>query len=473
LHPQQRGANDIHSPLRGLLDYTSPIKASSTYAAGLLNNKFDDVVNTIKQLTGIDLSTVVALTDDIAVALHFGDAAAWTTWFNNVIAFFNEVDFLSPTFDPQAAWNTFATDFLEPFGIVLTPSSPIDASKIFGQIFPWLIGPVPQAAVTSATQNVLWNPGFNGPSSLSGVTGAISWDGTVYYTDPADPAPPASRGSAKYLCDGYPNAIRSNPIAVAADQTVAITVEVAASADIVSTGTPIQLWAIPYVGTAEQPHVLLGQWAPPTGATTNWTGLPAGAHAGQYSVTYPPTGPLPAGVSTVKIRVAVDGTATTGTVWWSGAKADVLGGVIATIQSDMNDLSAEQAAGATAFQTMINSWETTLANGSLSFSTKLSQMEAAWSTYQQTAQDVASAEVITIGSIINGLLNWNTTTGMLPPTSVAAVGAGANLGSDVSTNASALNQIGDILTGGSVTAINTAVANVIPGSIASAAHGTG
>lgn len=63
MFPQQRGGNDVHSPLRGLLDFTSPLDDTVQQAGDQIRGKIDDVVAFISETTGIDLSGVNALLD--------------------------------------------------------------------------------------------------------------------------------------------------------------------------------------------------------------------------------------------------------------------------------------------------------------------------------------------------------------------------------------------------------------------------
>lgn len=56
LYPSKRGLNDVHSPVRGLLDYTSPMDAVAREAGDMIRQKIEDVVTWIKNTTGIDLT---------------------------------------------------------------------------------------------------------------------------------------------------------------------------------------------------------------------------------------------------------------------------------------------------------------------------------------------------------------------------------------------------------------------------------
>jgi hypothetical protein len=188
LFPARRGRDDTHSPLKNLLDWTSPMDMTARDAGGRVNSAIDaavsqavdETVQWIKDNTGIDLSNIVALTDLIAQQLHFGDTDYWNAWFDNLTRMFDDLDFTSPNFNPAESWNIFVSTFLAPLGIVLTPSSPLDASKLLGQLFPGLFSNVPSTAITDADANLLTNGGFVGAIAVVGG-GVWVLDQHVYY----------------------------------------------------------------------------------------------------------------------------------------------------------------------------------------------------------------------------------------------------------------------------------------------------
>ncbi|WP_113963534.1 hypothetical protein [Mycobacterium shimoidei] len=91
---------------------------------------------------------------------------------------------------------------------------------------------------------------------------------------------------------------------------------------------------------------------------------------------------------------------------------------LTSLQSGLNDLQEAQQAGAQAFQTLADSWRTTLTDATLSWATKLSQLESAWSTYQQQAQNVASEQIVTLAQIFSGLLGINIENGLTYPSQI-------------------------------------------------------
>jgi hypothetical protein len=111
------------------------------------------------------------------------------------------------------------------------------------------------------------------------------------------------------------------------------------------------------------------------------------------------------------------------------------------LQTGFADLQSESNDQQAAWRTMISSWETTLANGALSWTTKIAQMETAFSTYQQAAQGVASAQVITLTSIVNGLIGINPTTGLTPKVQIE--GLNTSLSQLAAATAGDTNNSGD------------------------------
>lgn len=519
LYPDRRGKDDTHSPLKNLIDYSSPMDMTVRDAAGRVNltidskvtEAIDNTIQWIKDNTGIDLTDIVALTDLIAQELHFGDTAYWTTWFDNLTRMFDDLDFTSPDFNPTDAWNIFANTFLAPLGIVLTPTSPLDASKLLGQLFPGLFSNVPSTAITDADANLLWNGGFVGAIA---VVGGGVWvrDEHVYYLVDGEDA--LTAGSVRVTADGTTKELLSNAVTVGntqqdqivPGQKLAYEVDVLTSG-LTGAGTPVQMGIQTNLSSTT-----LYQSMPAGTDLTHWRNAPAGAKVATLTADYEV--PDDGSVTWVRMSLVLDQSATAGNVWWDKASEKLTGGLIAdlqagyndlhddavagaaadaafltavkasfddnvgdwaglladlttayqtwtttktgllsseiatitdmlnelmgidpatgfispakvagleALQSDFDDLSTESATQTAAWGTMIASWQTTLANGALDWTTKLSQMEAAFSTYQQVAQDVASASVITLTAIINGLLGIDPTTGMTPQTQVVGL----------------------------------------------------
>jgi hypothetical protein len=510
LFPARRGRDDTHSPLKNLLDWTSPMDMTARDAGGRVNSAIeaavsqavDETVQWIKDNTGIDLSNIVALTDLIAQQLHFGDTDYWNAWFDNLTRMFDDLDFTSPNFNPAESWNIFVSTFLAPLGIVLTPSSPLDASKLLGQLFPGLFSNVPSTAITDADANLLTNGGFVGAIAVVGG-GVWVLDQHVYYLVPGEDA--LTAGSVRVTADGTAKELRSNAVTVGITQNdqirpgqkLAYSVDVLASG-LTGAGTPVRMVAVTNLSSST-----LAQSMPAGTDLTHWRNAPAGAKSATLTANY--TVPDDGSVTWVRMGLVLDQSATVGaSVWWDQASEKLTGGLISDLQAGYSDLHddavANQAADAafltavkaaidthpgdwpglmaalsTAYQTwtttksglasaaiatlttmlnellgispttgtiatskvdglddlntdfaalqtesatqqaawgtMMASWKATLNNGALDWPTKISQLESAFSTYQQVAQGVASAQVITVTSIINGLLGIDPATG--------------------------------------------------------------
>jgi hypothetical protein len=463
--PQDRGGSDIRWPTRNLLDYTQPLNDTAVEAGRRITNQIAAASDQGGQQASNQ--TITALLQQLGIGVVIGDSA--TNQLGNYLA------------------------------QLLTPNSALNASNLWGLLPPGTLGPVPATSITAAQINPLWNPNFEGAVSMGAADG-WTWDNVTYYPPPG-PAPFYPVGSAKVGADGRTHVLKSNPFAVAANQTVAFSVPVLGT-NLVATGNPIQISVVQYlddtiVGTQDIQAV-----PAPIGPTTGWVAPPAGSHgtllAGSYIV------PIDHTVNKIRLLLTLTSTATAGVARYGAVGVTITGGVIATLQDGLNSLNLDSAAATQAaanFQTalldaitehaddwgamyaaisaayttyatttadlaanevatigqilnamlginpatgtiapakvdgltelqsgfedlqtesqtqqdawgtMMASWKTTLNNGALDWTTKISQLESAFSTYQQVAQGVASAQVITVTSIINGLLGINPATG--------------------------------------------------------------
>lgn len=472
LHPDRRGLDDTHSPLKNLLDWTSPMDMTARDAGGRVNSAInaavsqavDDTVRWIKDNTGIDLTNIVALTDLIAQELHFGDTEFWTTWFDNMTRMFNDLNFLSPTFDPADAWNIFASEFLEPLGIVLTPSSTLNASNLWGLLGPGVTYDVPATAVTSKPAQPLWNPNFEGAVSFNQTAGWV-WDSTVYFESST-----VMPGSAKVTADGGVHALRSNPIDVSGGQKITPTPHVLTDG-LICTGTPIQLHVITYRAGAQVAVIPLMAMGAAVGATTGWVNPPALSKAGTMTATY--TIPNDGTVDSIVLRLVLDSTATVGAVHFGSVPTIIEGGLIADIQTDTKNIidsfapggtSDEFLTGVTQFLAIFNLTPDDV-GGAVAIDAVwtsiitgiINPLNALTVQAENIIGDIEVAAINGLTDLLNGLLptstyqflvdaianalghsgtghTWTdieTYFGIIPPANVGNVLGGANLGADV------------------------------------------
>lgn len=333
------------------------------------------------------------------------------------------------------AWNNWTT-LLEELGLpdqtatalvswlqtLLEPNSPLNASNLWGLLPTNVAGSIASTAVNAATPNPLWNPNFEAAISVLPGSGWL-WDSTVYYSTSTN-----MPGSAKVVANSSIEALRSNPVPVQGGQTITLTAQILTSG-LVSTGSPIELDVVTYLGNTQVAQVSVASSGAPSGATTSWVNPPSGSVAGVLTGTY--TVPNDGSVDSVVVRLAVDAPATAGSVWFGSVSASLSGGLIATIQSDLSSLSSDFTAGNTALATFLQSGLGDI-TGYTSWSTFITNLESQWNTYITTATSLTSAEFFTIQQLINTLLGISPTTGQMAATNVSnALPGGTNLGTDV------------------------------------------
>jgi hypothetical protein len=378
-----------------------------------------------KALVDSLLTTLGASQTDITIANESIDALSSTIQ-----------EWLTPTVaNAQTAYNNWVT-LLESLGLsaqtadalvsflqtLLSPSSPLNASNLWGLLPPNVASNLPSTSVNSATVNQLWNPNFESAVALQPNAG-WSWSSSVYYTAGSVGTP----GSATVTANGSTFGLRGNPIPVSGGQAVALSVQLLTSG-LVCTGSPIELDVVTYLNNTQVSVLQVQTSAAPSGANTTWTGAPSGSVAGSLSGTY--TVPNDGSVNSVAVRLALDSTATAGQVWFGGASATLSGGLIATIQSDLSSLSSDFTAGNTAFATFLQSALADI-TGYTSWSTFIANLESQWNTYITTATSLTSAEFFTIQQLINTLLGISPTTGLMSATNVQSSTGAANLQADI------------------------------------------
>ncbi|AXQ51457.1 minor tail protein [Mycobacterium phage Amochick] len=265
LYPARRGANDINSPLRGLLDYTSPLDMTARAAGERIRSKIEDVVSWIRETTGIDLTGFVELLNGLeaATGLNLFDLADlnltdnipqliaalqgidWqqpgaildaieaaagavpiigpllaaligqaipddadplpfvANWGNNLRSILPGVNLNLPAgqFNPEAALASFVNDGLRPLRLLLGINDPIPGRNIIGSLLPNVIPLVPFTSLGAINANLVPDPTFQDAESIDAIDG-VDWDPTVGRT---------TAGSAHITCDGTKHEILTDP----------------------------------------------------------------------------------------------------------------------------------------------------------------------------------------------------------------------------------------------------------------------
>ena len=239
-----------HNPLKNAQDWNDPVGYIGETARDLGLAIRDGLVNVIKELTGIDLSELLAVFDGID---------------------------------------------LTPGGIIAAIEGLLEDIPVVGDIIQLIktiiFGGVPVGSLTSAQPNMLLDSG----TFPAGAIADNPWwtiDATATHT--AD-----GSGSAMVTFDGTPKALRSggqkptDRILVSPGQKIVETIYASVQGYSGVGDPPILLQLVPFAGTTQLAPVTLDSWAP-TAADVAWHKM---ANATAYEV--------PAGVTSYHVRVYV------------------------------------------------------------------------------------------------------------------------------------------------------------------------
>lgn len=226
------GETSLYSPNRSNLDWQSSLAETAQDAGdkirGAIEGVLDGAVQEIYDLTGIDLSSIVNLLNQLLTSpldslgsVGLGDVLSVLGQF---LPFLPGVD--PSTFDPAAAATQFINSILNPTGLlanwpqlyqVITGASgalnelgELFQQGLFGQINPGRLGQISAAAIDNLNPETLDNPGFDTDASIRDNE-EVEWDGTFGRTRP---------GSMKIVADGTTHTAISNPLRVVASRTI-------------------------------------------------------------------------------------------------------------------------------------------------------------------------------------------------------------------------------------------------------------
>lgn len=438
-NPGARGLNDIHSPLRGLLDYTEPVTHTAQKAGGFLQQGMNYAGQQAASASSTDLLT------QLLTALG-----------------------LPPPDQTNASIAALLAPFTQWLQTLLGPNSPLNVANLFGLL------KIGSTAITNGPTSLLLNGGFEGAISVQGGN-VWTWDNTVYFLLPGQASDAA--GSSTVTAAGVTRQLGSNTIEVGTGTTqvpkgqeISYSVQVLATG-LVGTGTPVQMGVITNLGTT-----ILDQ-ALPAATPTGWTNPPTGSAAATLEGSY--TVPDDGSVTWLRMVLMVTSTATAGTVRFGAAQADLIGGLLDQLQADI-------VAVPNAFTAFLNSAQTAITTylSDSNFPELITALDTAWVTLWTTITDIEANAVVTVSQLLHSLTGINLTTkqysqdqvngltsalntllptttyqslvdaianalghtgtghswtdietylGIIPPANVGNVLGGANLGADVST----------------------------------------
>lgn len=304
---------DLFGRILDLFNIFGGLGSAFDPAAGLLSNIMDffsdivmpslkPVLQTISSWTVpfINALTGTVHTIETILKAFMGEAdEADLLGILNFASIFNGINFNTLSFNPIGAAVDWLGSLIPRVGNVL--------QSVFGNWFSW----IPVSSIFDGAKELLFNGQFDGAGSieLNGTT-EFSWDGTVYLNGGGEEVP----GSAKCIGNGNRKYLRSNDLACTTGQKFNLEMKVLYRSAL-SSGNPITLQVVPFIGLVEQTPITIAQAAPALGANpTDWHGTIAGdkqlSLSGQWTV--------PANITKFVLRIGLSGLATSGTYWYDG-----------------------------------------------------------------------------------------------------------------------------------------------------------
>lgn len=365
------GETSLNSPNRSNLDWQSSLAETAQDAGdkirGVIEGVLDGAVQEIYDLTGIDLSSIVNLLNQLLTSplenlgsVGLGDILGVLGQF---LPFLPGAD--PGSFDPAAAATMFINSILNPTGLLanwpqlyqvitgaageLNELGELFQQGLFGQINPGRLGQISAAAIDNLNPETLDNPGFDTDASIKDNE-EVEWDGTFGRTRP---------GSMKIVADGTTHTSVSNPLRVVQSRTINVEIWTYYQNVVANPGTtPIRL----SVAAFNAPVVEGGPpvWVADTLIPAPSIASPAGnssAVAGNVSGWVKILGSytVPAGVDRVVNKVQVTEDCLSGTVHFDDASRKRAGMLP---KEYVEGLLADLAAHAAKIQATINKgWE--------------------------------------------------------------------------------------------------------------------
>lgn len=343
--PRARQLPITHNPVQRIPLETGklpPFDPSVIFASVL-----DQLVEVIKDATGIDLTEFLSVFDQLS--LDFSSPQAFVASLVHAITAIPEVissllteliailltlpemlgdlvmklveqlaaltgidltEFLSVLNDieldfsgPSAFLHSLANALITITNAFIGPDSPLNALNLFNLVPQELLSNFSISAIGDTVNNLLANPHFE---NLDSVASSVwTWDPSQHHT--------LIGGSAKVTADGTGKDLLSNLVPVAKDQVLDVSAWVKYSG-LTGSGTPIQLGITTYLkgSPVGQPVIATKGLTPPT---SDWLKL-----SGTYTV--------PANVDSARLRLTVASTATAGTIWWDDTNLSKTGNLL-------------------------------------------------------------------------------------------------------------------------------------------------
>ena len=265
----------------------------------------------VRRILPIDIGTSFPFVGDALDNLeHFGTALA---------AFLGYWNPLDPDYDPVQAAINFVENVLAPTGLIGGVEELLDmlrdlaagnanqagqqfVTMLFSLLRPEWLPLVPVSSIGDTQPELLLNADFTGAISLAGQ-GAWTHDAAMGRT---------TLGSATTTANGTERALASSDIPVTPKQEITLSAY-ARWTGLVSTGSAIQLQVRTFNNGAPVGFTVIDSIASPgtNGGFNNGIADAAGKLQGTYTV--------PAGVTSVKLRLVVTADASAGQVWFDDA----------------------------------------------------------------------------------------------------------------------------------------------------------
>ncbi|MCT7372681.1 hypothetical protein [Mycolicibacterium llatzerense] len=435
------GETSVRSPLRNMLDFQEAIGKTAQDAGEGIGKKINAVVEFIKETTGIDLTgpaTLLTLLSDhigigplqdilpkilgafsggidldapnpiidwitdhvplaaqlaeVITGLADGDLDTIGRFFDALRAFMH-FDLLDDAFDPVAAALSFVHQVLKPVG-VLDGTSALAARNLFGDLAAGLFRLVPLSSIGDTNPNLLDDPQFQNGDGFDGSEG-VDHDPTVGRN---------SLGSVRFTADGTDNQILSDPaIPVTAGQQISLAAY-ARWAGLTGAGNTLVLGVTAFnaAGAVAAETNVTAIAATGTSAAGVWTLI-----SGTYTV--------PAGVTSIRLRLGLLANATAGQAWMDDAdvhKTQKLPQAFTVdLPGDLDDLFSSAASTIADLSTVTNK---VVGMGTAIFNKWFGRTDGTGSTAQveQAIESIKDAVLngYTVHTVTANEANWPVTT---------------------------------------------------------------
>lgn len=378
-----------------------------------------------------------AVTDITASFSSGGTMAEFETGVQNFLALFDLTNnTLASATNVDAVWTDVINYIINPLNALS-----VDANNIFGSLS------LSSANINGTPEQLLYNGSFQDAISIAGL-GIWTWTGDIYYTQSNTP----DQGSATLTLNGKQQILLSNVSGgtLQNGQTVTCNLQLL-GLNMEGSGTVVEMLLIPWIGSTAQTVVSLDTSGTPSGSSIDWTGAPVDSVAETLSGSYE----VPENVTAVQMKIVITSSGTSGQLWLSAASMELTGGWLAELEATATDAWNNFIAGINAFSTLLNTWFTDIENylENFDWSTFVSDLDTAWSTYVSTIQALTSGD----DGVEEGLIEGSSDIPLIS----TMLNAFANI--DIDTGLTISSQVSDITVGGVASSISDTVQSVVDG----------